>query len=232
MTIAYFTAEDPRNLHRIDQAVDALLADLRITRTNTLLADTAPTGPLRSDLGVIEPAAPVRRDAVIRALTNAPSGRAADYQRLCWQVRAGVSISSGLIATVGGWLTTKTHRDAVIALLVGTGLETAIQVADGDRPAAERVMSHLFTAGRAHRPGPHLAEHVEALTYLVAHLPPTHQVSPRTLLALIAWWQGNGALADRHLEHAMAIDPSYRLARLIQQAVSNAIPPDWARACS
>ncbi|MBU6348437.1 MAG: DUF4192 family protein, partial [Actinomycetales bacterium] len=46
-----------------------------------------------------------------------------------------------------------------------------------------------------------------------------------TLLAGCAWLDGNGALASIALEKALSADPSYSLARLLDRAISNNVPP-------
>jgi hypothetical protein len=46
-----------------------------------------------------------------------------------------------------------------------------------------------------------------------------------TVLASYAWFHGDGALASVALDRALAIDPAYRLALLLEQMVSLAIRP-------
>jgi transposase len=46
-----------------------------------------------------------------------------------------------------------------------------------------------------------------------------------TVLANLAWWQGDGALARTALERALVVEPGYRLARLLDRLVDLAIRP-------
>lgn len=48
-------------------------------------------------------------------------------------------------------------------------------------------------------------------------LPETRVVPALTMLAGVAWWKGDGALARVALERALAVDPNHRLALLIDQ---------------
>ncbi|MFI7578305.1 DUF4192 domain-containing protein [Micromonospora sp. NPDC049497] len=49
--------------------------------------------------------------------------------------------------------------------------------------------------------------------------------APATLLALAAWRCGDGALALLAVEHALAIEPTYELAGLLEQALHVGLPP-------
>ncbi|WP_341716574.1 DUF4192 domain-containing protein [Micromonospora sp. FIMYZ51] len=51
--------------------------------------------------------------------------------------------------------------------------------------------------------------------------------APATLLALTAWRCGNGALAAMAAEHALQIDPTYRLAGLLRQALHAGLAPTF-----
>ncbi|HEX6498543.1 MAG TPA: DUF4192 domain-containing protein [Micromonosporaceae bacterium] len=50
--------------------------------------------------------------------------------------------------------------------------------------------------------------------------------APATLLAFAAWQGGDGALASVALERALGVDPDYRLARLLDEALRHGLPPD------
>ena len=51
------------------------------------------------------------------------------------------------------------------------------------------------------------------------------RVAPLTVLASFTWWRGDGALTRIALERALAVDPDYRLARLLERMVDLAIRP-------
>ncbi|WP_102508243.1 DUF4192 domain-containing protein [Sanguibacter massiliensis] len=51
-----------------------------------------------------------------------------------------------------------------------------------------------------------------------------------TLAAMGQWWAGTGAGAGVLLDQALAVDPSYRMATILSETLSKAVPPGWARA--
>ncbi|KZM36083.1 DUF4192 domain-containing protein [Oerskovia enterophila] len=56
------------------------------------------------------------------------------------------------------------------------------------------------------------------------------QAPALTLLALLAWWEGDGGLAADRLRRALDADPAYRLALLVRSALEAGLAPGWARA--
>jgi Domain of unknown function (DUF4192) len=55
--------------------------------------------------------------------------------------------------------------------------------------------------------------------------PPELSPGPLTVLAHLAWWLGDGALARTALDRALAVDPDYRLATLLERMVDVAARP-------
>ena len=55
------------------------------------------------------------------------------------------------------------------------------------------------------------------------------QAPALTLLALLAWWRGDGARARVLLDGSLDAEPGYRLAELLDDALRAAIPPGWVR---
>jgi hypothetical protein len=55
--------------------------------------------------------------------------------------------------------------------------------------------------------------------------PPELSPGPLTVLAHVVWWQGDGALARTALDQALAVDPDYRLAALLERMVDVAARP-------
>lgn len=70
------------------------------------------------------------------------------------------------------------------------------------------------------------------LEAVVAHVPRRLQAAPLTLLGLVAWWCGQGALAGARVREALATDRDYRLAILLGDILAAAIPPGWVRRSS
>ena len=51
-----------------------------------------------------------------------------------------------------------------------------------------------------------------------------------TLLALLAWWQADGARAGLLLERALEEDPDHRLAQILDRTLRrSSMPPGWVR---
>jgi hypothetical protein len=72
---------------------------------------------------------------------------------------------------------------------------------------------------------------VEArLVSLCGILPDEWAVAALTVLANLTWWRGDGALTRVALDRALAADPGYRLAALLERMVDLAIRPDRASA--
>lgn len=59
---------------------------------------------------------------------------------------------------------------------------------------------------------------------------PPHDAPLCAVLAWVAYAHGDGALAVVALERALRTDPAYSLARLLDQAVEGAVPPEQVRA--
>lgn len=55
------------------------------------------------------------------------------------------------------------------------------------------------------------------------------QAPALTLLALLAWWDGDGVVATDRLAAALAADRGYRLALLVESALEAGLAPGWAR---
>ena len=53
--------------------------------------------------------------------------------------------------------------------------------------------------------------------------------APASLLAFVAWQEGNGALANAALDRAQADDPAYQMADLLRRAIDSGAPPEMAR---
>ncbi len=67
------------------------------------------------------------------------------------------------------------------------------------------------------------------LTSVVEHMPPRRAVPALTLLACLAWWEGDGARAGVLAGQALELDPRYRLAVLVADVLSRGVAPAWAR---
>jgi hypothetical protein len=73
------------------------------------------------------------------------------------------------------------------------------------------------------------AVHETVLEAVVARGRAGTQAPALTLLALLAWWRGDGARARLLLDGALDADAEYHLAELLDDALMAAIPPGWVR---
>ena len=62
-----------------------------------------------------------------------------------------------------------------------------------------------------------------------AHAPRSRRAPALTLLALVAWWEGDGARAGIQVGRAIAAQADYRLATLVDTTLRAGMPPGWLR---
>jgi hypothetical protein len=60
--------------------------------------------------------------------------------------------------------------------------------------------------------------------------PPPYDAPACTMLAVVAWVQGDGALANVALDRALLAEPTYPLAVLVREALDQQVPPSVVRA--
>ena len=75
----------------------------------------------------------------------------------------------------------------------------------------------------------HGADHCRLWTDIVRCAAVEFVPAPASLLAFTAWQAGNGALAVMAIERALAADPDYSMAHLLDSAIQAALPPSAAR---
>lgn len=126
-------------------------------------------------------------------------------------------------------------RDAVlVGMLPGTGDLPELSVT-GESPAPAvdaavgAAVATLVDPARAVRPAADVDVHERVLERVVAHGRSGSQAPALTLLAMLAWWRGDGARAAVLLERALADEPAHRLAVLLADVLAAAVPPGWAR---
>jgi len=73
------------------------------------------------------------------------------------------------------------------------------------------------------------AVHEAVLEAVVARGRTGAQAPALTLLAMLAWWRGDGARAGLLLDGALDADADYQLAGLLDGTLAAAIPPGWVR---
>ena len=75
----------------------------------------------------------------------------------------------------------------------------------------------------------YLDEHRRLWIDVIRRAQPGYVAAPAALLAFVAWQAGDGALANVALDRALADDPRYSMALLLQQVISAGAPPSMAR---
>jgi len=145
-------------------------------------------------------------------------------------VRRGGRPGTSLIGKIDAALADTLVRDAVV-MSCTTGPSEARR-ALADPAGSERVgaaFDRLFRAG-AVPPAPGELEAARTvLREVVAHAPGGAHAPAQSVLALLAWWAGEGAAASCWVERALRSDPAYRLARLVETALELGSAPGWAR---
>jgi hypothetical protein len=122
-------------------------------------------------------------------------------------------------------------RDAILlSLIPDTADLPERSLSEG---ADDEVGAALGRLMDPHTGVPPLRDEVETarrvLEGVVAHAPRRSGAPALTLLALLSWWEGDGARAAVLLMRSERCEPGYRLAALLQQAVDVGMPPGWVR---
>jgi len=184
-----------------------------------------------------------RADARARALASGPGALARWRAESLAAWRALVAAAAGddaepagriaLLGRVEAGLADRRVRDAMlVAVLPGVGSlpERALAHAGPDEDAELRAAMGTLVDPVAGEPPDGTARAVESvLADVLAHGCRGAQAPASTLLATVAWWQGDGARASVLLDRALGDDPGYRLAHLLRSALDAGLAPGWAR---
>ena len=125
-----------------------------------------------------------------------------------------------------------TVRDAVLISLVPEA-DGFPDVSYGTALDDERVawaISAIVDPTVGVPPTPEVCEPSRALLKHVAAHSRDGSPGALTLLGVIAWWEGGGAEARIWIDRALEVEPGYRLALLVSQALDAGMPPGWVRA--
>jgi hypothetical protein len=110
-------------------------------------------------------------------------------------------------------------RDGALVWVLDGGVR---RVADLTVMCAEDALASTRPPDRV------LFERVDSVLRRIAeHAPPGGARAPIAMAAFLAWWAGDGARARILSEQALEEDPSYSLARLVNDALARACPPPW-----
>ena len=122
-------------------------------------------------------------------------------------------------------------RDAcVVDLIPGQG-EVADALCEGRSSASVRdALAAILTPQCAVAPDPRQLVALTALCEHLAWIRPQALAPSMTLVGLARWWNGDEATAAHAIAQAVAHEPRYRLAELIQCAIDAHLPPGWLAA--
>ncbi|MGV8966838.1 MAG: DUF4192 domain-containing protein [Cellulomonas sp.] len=215
------------------------LSDLTGTQVAATLT-YAGVSPAATRAGLeVQPAPAAARRAANQAgsrwlRTHAPhatSTRTAGLTAWCAATATTGPVAPALLGAIAAALTDVVLRDAVLTSLipdVDPDLPAQVLTGQGNADLAQALRA-IMDAATGVRPGPaaEAAEHL--LEDVAAHAASTRTAAPTTLLALLAWWSGDGARAGVLLDQALTCDPTHRLALLLQDALSAGLAPGWVR---
>ncbi|WP_019136964.1 DUF4192 domain-containing protein [Cellulomonas massiliensis] len=227
--------------------LDSTLVGARMVLEGSVVARS------RDELGAVARADPGRRRAVARARRRWElrlADAADEAGRESWRLGSVLAWREALAALHDGtgpaeqvhWgrieagLADRRVRDAVLVGLVpGTGdlPERCVRggrIAPDDDAAVARAVASLVDPACAVRPPASVRLHEQVLAGVVAHGRLGRQAPAWTLLSLLAWWAGDGARARVLLDRALADDPAYRLAGLVEGLLCGPLGPGWSRA--
>ncbi len=120
-------------------------------------------------------------------------------------------------------------RDAVLLDLVPGQARLADRVVAGwTGPEVGDALGLIVDPGAGVAPPASVTAATRLLREVAGHRPPAAAPAV-TLLAMLAWWTGDGARAAVLVERVLAAVPDYRLARLLDEALTVGLPPGWAR---
>lgn len=145
------------------------------------------------------------------------------WARLCAAAGEGTSISPEELGRAVVGLEDRQMRDEILA-------RHAVGPAVG-RPVlgAEAGADAIFGTGGTAPTPQSIAPFRAVLEEMVRHLPGPASGPPLALLACLAWWQGEGARSSVLVEKCLEVDPGYRLAHLVGDALRAGVAPGWAR---
>ncbi|MCV2396474.1 DUF4192 domain-containing protein [Actinotalea sp. M2MS4P-6] len=222
------------------------LAELEGTRVGAemVLLGAAVAGS-REELATLPDASPTARRAARRAAQRweRRGGDAIEHGQVHRWRRDGLALWRSLLgaeehgATDLGRLQAALDdvlvRDAVLLDLVPGRTRLADRVVAGwTGDEVGEALGLIVDPGRGVAPpAGRIEDAVELLRQVAGHRPRA-AVPAISLLAMLAWWTGDGAKAAVLVQRALATEPGYRLARLLEEALTVGMPPGWVRSAS
>ncbi|WP_153397209.1 DUF4192 domain-containing protein [Ornithinicoccus halotolerans] len=162
---------------------------------------------------------------LLRDEREEPGRERADRWAAIWAhvLREGPEdLDAGELALLVGSLRSLPFRDALLWWLT-PGSAT--------RPTTHQPRPEVVRVLRAMLPGerPALPALLERLHALAVRFPREHRGPVLAVLGVVAWWHGEGTVANIAVERALRQEPRYGLALLLDVALQRAVPPPGYR---
>lgn len=168
----------------------------------------------------------------------------------------GSSITPVQIGKLAAGMSSRRVRDAVLLSLTPDGEATAKQFlasqldrchcgpnntsicSDCPKPMPDLhgetlvndALAKIVSPARGVAPTSCMSELAQALLEaIIASVMPSLTAPQHALMCLLAWWQGNGAVARCHNDLALKVDEHYRLANLLATVLDAGLAPGWVR---
>ncbi len=174
-------------------------------------------------------AAAARRWSGARARADWEGRTLATWKQLCAAAHAGSGVPATLVGRVLGALEHLGARDAALLALLGASERSqrdAIRAQDSG--AVADAMASFTTRGQGAPPSDvAVRSALDVLALLNSHARRRDRPALHTLAAAVAWWSGDFDTAAGLCAKALAVDPQYRLAVLLDLAVSRGMAPGW-----
>ncbi len=133
---------------------------------------------------------------------------------------------------VGGATHNLNLRYAALQRATGRSMDDIVRAErdrNGDDEPDAKQASDLMLGLTGVRPDPDRIERaVRLLLTVVALAPRRARPAPYCMLAWLSWAMGRGSVAGIFIDRALAVDPRYGMAGLLDTLVSSGYLPDWA----
>ncbi|MCI7551575.1 MAG: DUF4192 family protein [Actinomycetaceae bacterium] len=111
-------------------------------------------------------------------------------------------------------------RDKLLVYALSPQIETLAGI------TSQQVI-YLLDQATTHRPDTCRVARVIKVLLSVAPYSPAGDASIFAVIGYLCWWTGSSAMADYFTRKALARDPNYSLANLVERAVHVQLPPPW-----
>ncbi|WP_250444017.1 DUF4192 domain-containing protein [Actinotalea sp. C106] len=226
-----YRAINPHHPHHSESTGHALDLDTTVVAA-TLVAEGVAVRGSRADLAITpapQPARDAARDEITAAIEKGERVDRVAALGLWRQTLATGAHTPAVAGRLAHAMTDILVRDAILCDLIPHGTATADAIAAGTgSEGVGATLGAVLDPVTGTRPDPATTDPAAALlAHVAAHV---DSAAALTLLGFLSWWDGDGARANVHLEATHQVDPTYRLAALIGEALDAGMAPGWIRA--